>query len=508
MRAHVLIVLLGIACLTFAQDPIAVTIDLRDQRNDRLAVELIVPPFDADEVTFALPRIVPGIYGAMDHGRLLGSIAAYDPNGEPVPLRRLDVNRWSIPEARALYRITYSVDDGWEEFDIRFTQGNYRSSEGTVKPDVVVLNHNTAIGYFEGYEQLPYTVELKKPALLYAATSLPRKKESPESITFQATSYRHLVDNPMLIAPADTAHIHLQDINVLVACHSTTGRPIAQAVAEHIRPLLADQRDYLAGTLPVKDYTFLIYHNPSDVEGSSMGDGLEHSASTLILLCMPLDPEAIARSVYGIASHEFFHTILPLSVHSEEIERYDFNAPRMSRHLWLYEGMTEYFAIHMPVRQGRQTMEEFLAVVSEKVRMMHKYPDDLAMTALSQDAMVQQDQYYNFYLKGTLICLGLDVLLRERSKGAYGVQALVQDLQRIHGPGKPFKDEELFSTIERLTGPDVGSFLRRHLDEPSAIPLDAWLGKAGIAFDDKGSLRIIPAATKQQVRVRSWWLGR
>ncbi len=508
MRAPTLILLLGIAHLTFAQDRIAVTIDLRDQRNDRLAVELIVPPFDADQVTFALPRIVPGIYGAMDHGRLLGSIAAFDPNGEPVPMQRLDVNRWSIPEARALYRITYSVDDGWEEFDIRFTQGNYRSSEGTVKPDATVLNHNTVIGYVEGYEQLPYEIELKKPDQLYAATSLPRKQESPEAITFHATSYRHLVDNPMLVAPADTAHIHLKDINVLVACHSTTGRSIANEVAAHIRPLLSDQRDYLGGALPVKDYTFLIYHNPSDLEGSSMGDGLEHSASTLILLCMPLDPEAIAHSVYGIASHEFFHTILPLSVHSEEIERYDFNAPRMSRHLWLYEGMTEYFAIHMPVKQGRQTVDEFLEVLNEKIRMMRKYPDDLALTTLSQQALEQQGQYYNFYLKGTLFCMGLDIMLREQCKGAYGVQELVQDLQRTYGPGEPFKDEELFATIARHTGPDIGSFLQRHLNEPSELPVADWLSRAGIAFDDKGSLRIIPEATRQQVRLRSWWLGR
>lgn len=508
MRAPALIVLIGFAYLTFAQDPIAVTIDLRDQRNDRLAVELILPPFDADEVTFALPRIVPGIYGAMDHGRLVGGIGAFDPNGEPIPIARSDVNRWTIPEARALHRITYSVDDGWEEFDIRFSMGNYRSSEGTVKPEASVINHNTVIGYFEGYEQLPYTIDLKKPASHYAATSLPRTSEKAEDITFQATSYRHLVDNPMMIAPADTAHIRLNDINVLVACHSTTGQSIAQEVAKYIRPLLADQRAYLGGTLPVKDYTFLIYHHPSDVEGSSMGDGLEHASSTVVLLCMPLDPEAIASSVYGIASHEFFHTILPLSVHSEEIAQYDFNTPRMSRHLWLYEGMTEYFAIHMPVKQGRQTVDEFLGVIREKIRMMRKFPDDMALTTLSQQAMEQQDQYYNFYLKGTLFCMGLDIALRERSNGKYGVQQLVQDLQRAYGPGKPFKDEELFETIARLTGPDVGELLKRHLSEPNTLPIADWLGKAGIALDEKGSPSVLPKATKQQIRLRTWWLGR
>lgn len=506
------IVVFPLAILAFglcAQQPISATIDLRDQVNDRLEVELIVPALSTNgPVVFALPRIVPGIYGIMDHGRLVGDVEAYNVAGEPLPVQRLELGRWGIPQPDGLHRITYSVDDGWEEFDIRSLMGNYRSTEGTLDPDVTVMNHNTVIGYLEGFEDIPYTVELKKPATHYAATSLPRSEETPEAITFQAMSYRHLVDNPILIAPPDTAHIHLPDIDVLVACHSTSGVSVARTIANRIGPLLADQRAYLGGTLPVKDYTFLIYHNPSQVEGSSMADGLEHASSTLVLLCMPLDPATIAWSVNGIASHEFFHTILPLSVHSEEIEHYDFNAPRMSRHLWLYEGMTEYFAIHMPVKQGRQSVEEFLGVLREKIRMMQQFTDDIPLTTLSQQAMERQDQYYNFYLKGTLFCMGLDIALRERSKGKYGVVRLVQDLQREYGPGKPFKDEELFAAIERLTGPDIGAFLQRHLNEPGALPLEDWLARVGIAVDEQGSPFPMNDPTKEQRQLRTWWLGR
>jgi predicted metalloprotease with PDZ domain len=508
VRKQLTICGLLLSSFSIGQPTIIATIDLRDQTNDRLEVELRVPQLGDAPVVFALPRIVPGIYGTMDHGRLAGGIGAFDSDGDPIPIQRLDVNRWTVPEPRTLHRITYSVDDGWEEFDLRYSLGNYRSSEGTVKSDAVVLNHNTVIGYFEGHETLPYTIHLKKPTTHYAATSLPRTAESEGSITLKAMSYRHLVDNPVLVAQPDTAHIRLQDINVLVACHSTTGQAIAQDIAKEIRPLLADQRDYLGGTLPVKDYTFLIYHHPNEEEGSMMGDGLEHSASTLILLCMPLDPEMIAFSVYGIASHEFFHTILPLSVHSEEIAQYDFNNPRMSRHLWLYEGMTEYFAIHMPIKQGRQSVEEFLDVLNGKIKDMSKFPDDIALTTLSQQAMERQDQFYNFYLKGTLFCMGLDIALRERSKGAYGVQQLIQDLQREYGPGTPFKDEELFATIERLTGPDIGALLQRHLSEPSELPLDEWLDKAGIVMNEMGQLSTMGSPTKDQRRLRSWWLGR
>jgi predicted metalloprotease with PDZ domain len=45
-----------------------------------------------------------------------------------------------------------------------------------------------------------------------------------------------------------------------------------------------------------------------------------------------------------VVSHEFFHIVTPLSIHSKEIQDFDYNDPKMSQHLWMYEGVTEYFA--------------------------------------------------------------------------------------------------------------------------------------------------------------------
>jgi predicted metalloprotease with PDZ domain len=45
-----------------------------------------------------------------------------------------------------------------------------------------------------------------------------------------------------------------------------------------------------------------------------------------------------------VVSHEFFHIVTPLTIHSKEIHYFDYNSPKMSN-LWMYEGVTEYFAI-------------------------------------------------------------------------------------------------------------------------------------------------------------------
>ncbi|MBK7945807.1 MAG: hypothetical protein IPJ85_11080 [Flavobacteriales bacterium] len=84
----------------------------------------------------------------------------------------------------------------------------------------------------------------------------------------------------------------------------------------------------------------------------------------------------------------------------------------------------------------------------------------------------------------------------------------MRDLTREYGPGKPFKDEELFSTIARLTGPEVGEFLRRHLEEPSVLPVGEWLQKAGLAIDPNGKVIGIAKPRTEQRRLRKWWVGR
>lgn len=510
-RFYLAVLLTVLALHAHPQDLYSYSVDLTHLEDDRLHVELVVPQDIGDSATFCLPRIVPGIYGAMDHGRLIEKITAFDHVGDTINVERIDTNCWRI-DGRAA-RLIYSVDDGWEEFDQHVKDiepgdpGYYRSSEGTFKDSVFVINHNAVFGYFRGHEDRAFRISVHLPEGTYAATGLDRNKMNDRTI-FIATDYRSLVDAPMLIAPPDTAHIPLRDIDVLVAVHSTSGRPMAHAIAEHIRPLLQDQRDYLGGSLPVDRYTFLLYHHPETRPDSWSGDGLEHSASTLILLHSPTDPEAIKRQVYNIASHEFFHTILPLSVHSEEIANYDFQRPEMSRHLWLYEGMTEYFAMHMPVKQGRIPMENFLDRIAEKIQRMQTFTDTIALTELSLQAMERQDQYYNFYLKGTLFCMGLDIALRKGSNGEKGVVWLVNELRQQFGPERPFRDEELFAVIERITWPAIGEMLREHLDRPGPLPLEEWFAKAGLEFDrEKMVVGPIADPDPEQLQLRRWWIG-
>jgi predicted metalloprotease with PDZ domain len=100
--------------------------------------------------------------------------------------------------------------------------------------------------------------------------------------------------------------------------------------------------------LPVLSYQFLYYFEDPEKGPKGKGDGgygaLEHSYSSLYFLPETALEPNLHSMVNEVSSHEFLHILTPLNLHSEEIENFDFVNPKMSQHLWLYEGVTEYFA--------------------------------------------------------------------------------------------------------------------------------------------------------------------
>ena len=302
--------------------------------------------------------------------------------------------------------------------------------------------------------------------------------------------------------------MQIGNTSVTVACYANSGQKLATGIARHLLPLLESQRAYLGGTLPVERYTFIIYHALNNRPNDYTGDGLEHSTSTLCLFNSQLDSSLLGDFLYGLASHEFFHVLTPLTVHSEEIQDYDFLSPKMSQHLWLYEGMTDYATMHMPIKQGLQSLPDFLAAIQQKAKQMQQFDNKIPLTELSRAAMERQDQYYNFYLKGALVSLCLDIRLRELSGGKYGTQEMMRDLAARYGKNKPFKDDELFDVITAMTFPEIRLFFRDYVEGAQPLPLAEYLAKTGIELDERNlKIKSTPDATPAQLQLRQWWIN-
>ncbi|MEO1438317.1 MAG: hypothetical protein AAFV80_22435 [Bacteroidota bacterium] len=64
-----------------------------------MVVELTPPAGKFKELTFHLPKIVPGTYSIYDFGRFVTSFTAYDKKGKALPVETPDDNTWVIKKA-------------------------------------------------------------------------------------------------------------------------------------------------------------------------------------------------------------------------------------------------------------------------------------------------------------------------------------------------------------------------------------------------------------------------
>ena len=480
--------LLSLAAMNLAAQTYEYKVDLNKVENDQLTVELKVPELNQKELYFQMPKIVPGTYSIYDFGRFVSDFRVFDKDGKQLDTEHPDANTWKIADAKSAAKIIYKVEDTWDT-----NKGNivFEPAGTNISDEVFVFNNHGVFGYFKKYEKLPFKLEIDRPKELFGGTAMKRTGGDEDTDIFETDSYNNLVDNPIMFSAPDTAIIQVGKAKVLIHTYSPTGMVKSKEMVADIQPILEAQREYLGGTLPVDRYAFLIFLNEEgDYYLSGAAGALEHSYSSFY--CMfEGDPSAIGQSIRDVAAHEFFHIVTPLSIHSEEIHNFDFINPKMSQHLWLYEGSTEYAAQHVQVKQGLMPIGQFLSVISQKMRQADMFNQAVPFTTLSKTCLDEnKKEYPNVYLKGALINMCLDMKLRSLSNGKYGIQDMMQDLSKKYGINKAFKDKCLFKEIGKVTGykKQMKDFFKRYVAGAEALPIKDLMAEMGIIYEERGTI--------------------
>jgi len=470
------------------------TVDLTKVVNDRLYVELLAPAQTNNEVIFYFPKIVPGTYAIADYGRYVTDLTAVDKKGNKLPVEKIEDNGWRIKDALKLHKISYWIDDTWDTA-VKGPEIFWPAGTNIEEKKNFVLNTSGVFGYFDGEKEVPFHFNIIKDKDQYGSTGLiplqtgiPSEKIKLEKgkklkdkfvDVYETHDYDELVDSPLMYSKPDTAVLKVANTEVLVGVYSPNSKVTAKQIAESIKEVLMAQKEYLGGTLPVDKYAFIFYFTDKPVIRYG---ALEHSYSSLYYM-----PEAtieqMNQQLRDFAAHEFFHIVTPLTVHSKEIDDFDFNAPKMSQHLWMYEGVTEYFAGNVQVQYGLITPEQYIGMLQEKMIGADHYRNDVPFTVLSKLTLDSlHDQYDNVYQKGALIGLCLDIKLRGLSNGQYGLRNLMIDLSKKYGKNKAFNDDELFDVITKMTYPEIGEFFNKYVKGAEPLPLEEVLNEVGIMY--------------------------
>ena len=471
---------------TVKQVDINASIDLVDVNDDKVKVVIDPPKISDDEITFYIPQIVPGTYEYSNFGRFIENIKAFDYRGNELPLNQEDDNTWSITEAKKLDKITYLTND---TFDGPDGKAIYPMGGTNYKKDVTfLLNLHSMIGYFGGMKEKPYRLSIRSPKNLEPFTSLSVISKSDTLDIFSAKRYFHIIDNPILYSAPNAVSFDLDDIKVGLAIYSPTGTHKAEDYRDAIEKMMIAQKKFLGDANNTASYDILLHlMGMEDLQyfGGMMG-ALEHHTSTTVVFVDQMQPEELTQSLVDVVSHEFFHTLTPLNIHSEEIHNFEYNTPLMSKHLWMYEGTTEYFANLFQINQGLINEQNFYNRILEKLNYSKRYDDKMSFTEMSSKIVDEpyQTNYGNVYQKGALINMCLDIIIRENSSGEKGILSVMQDLAKKYGKEKPFKDNLLIDEIISMTYPQVADFFKNHVEGKVPINYMEYLNKVGLTMGE------------------------
>lgn len=482
VKAILLIILTGLSTLLVAQEKYNVTIDLTKVVDDKVQVICTLPRVTQNEIEFRIPKIVPGTYSIYDFGRFFSDFKAFDINGEALDTERLSDNRILIRNSTRLNSISYWIEDTFDSEKDNFI---FEPAGTNIEEDKnFVLNTFGFVGYLQGMKDYVYEVNVSFPNGMYGASALEKVALNDSSDVFLAANYFDLADGPIMYAAPDTTTFEVGGAQILVSIYSPNKVLDPIFVKEQVEPTLKAQYEYL-GELPVDRYAIIIYLFDRNPLSGKLG-ALEHSYSSFYSL-PEIDPFRLGQVIRDVVAHEFFHILTPLNIHSEEIGNFDFINPKMSKHLWMYEGVTEYAAGLAQVKYGEMSFEDYMAVILKKItQSKERFDDKLPFTEMSLHCLDRtKSEYGNVYQKGALIGLALDIRLRELSYGAYGIQDLMRDLAGKYGKSKSFNDEELFDTIAELTYPEIRTFFTDYVEGATPLPYENILKKVGIRFEPK-----------------------
>ena len=332
---------------------IEVAIDLNTVVDDKIMVEVNPKKITENSVVYQIPAIVPGTYAMSDYGKFVSDVKAYDYDGKEMTVTSVDVNSWQIDNAQQMDKITYWVED---TFDSEKEHNIYVMAGTNIEEGKnFFLNLPGFVGYFKGKKENAYNLTISHPADLYETSSLINKNTTKEDNTkdvFTASRYDEISDNPIMYSALNNVNFTVNGVDVTMAVYSPNNVHNAKDMEADLKKMVEAQTNFLTGFSTTNEYNILVYlFDPKVYKWQSFG-ALEHLSSTTVVYPETYSKEQLANGmINGTVSHEFFHIVTPLSVHSEEIHSFDFNQPNMSKHLWMYEGITEYFANLFQVNQ-------------------------------------------------------------------------------------------------------------------------------------------------------------
>jgi predicted metalloprotease with PDZ domain len=450
-------------------------------------LHIVNPTPDGQRLT--LPNWIPGSYMIRDFSRHVGAIVGTDSDGKTVAVRKLGKSEWQCDPVSGPLTLRYDV----YAWDLSVRGAHLDQTHG-------FFNGTSVFLAVDGQEGVPHEVSIEQPAGVAGdwrvATSLPRLGAAPLGFgSYHAENYDALIDHPVEMGTFTHAAFTACGVEHEVVI---TGRHRADMprLLRDLEQICSTQIRFFGEPAPFSRYVFLV-----TAVGSGYG-GLEHRASTALLcsrddLPQPGEPEANPGERYktflGLCSHEYFHSWNVKRIKPAVFMPYDLRAETHTSLLWAFEGITSYYDDLMLARAGLVSSQGYLELLAQQITRHLRTPGRFRQS-VSESSLDAWSKYYrqdenspnaivSYYVKGALIALCLDLLLRSRSGDRVSLDTLMLRLWREHGQtGIGLQDDDIPRIAAELCGDSLEDFWQQALHGTTELPLQELLAARGVQW--------------------------
>ena len=477
--------------------PIHYTIVPAHPAAHRFAVSCHVAAPNPDGQQFALPAWIPGSYLIRDFARHIVAIRA-ECAGRPVRLEKLDKHTWQAARVKRGAALTVFYEVYAWDLSVRGAH---------VDPTHAFFNGSSVFLRVVGHEHNACRVDIQPPAgSAYAdwrVASALATAHGEEGCArahgfglYRAEDYDELIDHPVEMGRFALGRFEAGGVVHEIAISGQHDCDMERLTADLAR-ICAWHIAFFGAPAPMARYLFLV-----TAVGQGYG-GLEHRASTA-LICSRYDLPSRAmgkgkvseayRTFLGLCSHEYFHTWNVKRIKPAAFVPYDLGRENHTTLLWAFEGFTSYYDDLALLRSGLITLADWLELSAKTISKVYCAPGRLRQT-LAEASFDAWSKFYrpdentpnalvNYYAKGALVALALDLTLRLETRGRVCLDDLMRALWEQHGKtGKGVGDDDIRTIAEAISGADLRRFFADAVHGTRDLPLGKLLAALGITLD-------------------------
>jgi predicted metalloprotease with PDZ domain len=438
-------------------------------------VTLLLDKCPSPVLDLKFPVWTPGSYLVREYSKNLQDFAAFC-DDKPLQVCKISKNHWQVDTKNisnvSLVTIKYRIFAN--ELSVR-----------TNHLDSTHAYFNGAALFFRipNYDKIPIDITIQAPfPEWHVTTALPPVPEKPN--TFRAKDFDTLVDSPFEIGSHE-----VHNFEVLGKPHELViwgkGNYQVERMITDIKRIIKVEAEIFGG-LPYSRYIFLLH-----LFAQAYG-GLEHKDScSLIYQRFGFRDKDKYERFLQLVAHEFFHLWNVKRIRPKAFEIFNYDGENYTSSLWFCEGTTSYYDLLIPLRAEIYDAKSYLSYLSQEITRYQNTPGRKVqpLSESSFDAWIKLyrpdansgNSQMSYYLKGEMISLLLDLMIRARhcNQSCFD-NVLVKMWEQFGKEEIGFTPEQLQLVIESVAETDLSDFFKLYVDGLEDLPFNHFLEPFGL----------------------------